>query len=85
MRLLRSGAAMTPTIPQPPFALPPATRDETAPRSLPIRGGQYQLHGMKKSLSDVQLKQKQDALVAARFAQYGKDDDEAIPLDKLLR
>lgn len=29
---------MTPSIPQPPFALPPAKRDETAPRSLPIRG-----------------------------------------------
>lgn len=29
---------MTPSIPKPPFNLPPAERDETAPRSLPIRG-----------------------------------------------
>lgn len=29
---------MTPSIPKPPFDLPPAKRDETAPRSVPIRG-----------------------------------------------
>jgi hypothetical protein len=29
---------MTPTLPQPPFAIPKAGADETAPRSLPIRG-----------------------------------------------
>jgi hypothetical protein len=28
---------MTPTLPQPPFTIPPAVVDETAPRTVPIR------------------------------------------------
>lgn len=79
---------VTPTIPQPPFDLPPATRDETAPRSLPIRSKPVQpSRGIGPRGEWTEAREIANAQNGS-LSQYrmGRDaDTNNIPLDLLFR
>lgn len=73
---------MTPTLPQPPFELPPATRDETAPRGGPIR---VQSEGRGKQLRMADETKRRENSTAYRHALGNKIDVNVLPLDRLFR
>lgn len=88
-RYVHGDEAMTPTLKQPPFDLPPATRDETAPRGGPIRA--YEIKPSKR-VSGRLLGRTWIGEIAARevitFMHHirGHDVDiNVLPLDKLFR
>ena len=76
-----------PSIKKPPFDIPPATRDENAPKSLPIR-----VHAPDKAkfrrrqdMSAEEAHAKRIARTAHLFDLGYSVDINNIPLDKLFR
>lgn len=77
-----------PTIPQPPFDIPPATRDETAPLGGPIRITGDMAHGKGRShnaKSEHHERTARENLTAVNHQNGFSVDVNVLPLDKLFR